>query len=607
MSANNSQPEAQSTTSAPAAESATYGSATYSPEDNKLRLYPDARLSPELYARVKAAGFIWAPVQKLFVAPGWSPEREDLLTELCGTVGDEETSLEERAEERAERFTGYKESRAADASAASDAVHAIADNIPLGQPILVGHHSERAARRDQEKIENGMRRAVKMWETSKYWEDRARGAVRNALYKERPEVRARRIKGLEADLRRREKSKSLAAFNLKIWSNPALTLEQGKHYANYYSPGYVKTATTEQDSAWSALEHGELTLEEVRAQLVPHLQEVIAWVDRWVGHLNNRLAYERLLYGESGGIAADRVAPEVGGACKCWVSHRGGWSYIKKVNRVSVTVEDNWGNGGENFTRTVPFTDLGGVMSRADVEAKRAAGLLVESPDGLGFIILAEALAKVPATAPPQEGEDFAKMKEQLREGVHVVVAPDLFPTPPDLAARMVEEAGIREGHRVLEPSAGTGNLLREIAKTSTRDVVAVEVNGQLADMLRQSFARPTIHVERADFLEYQDAKGFDRIVMNPPFDHGVDIKHILHAFEMLRPGGVLVALCATGPRQEDKLKPLSDSWEELPSGTFEGTGVGAIFLAMSKPELIPESWAIGREDGQTSLGEVTS
>ena len=60
------------------------GDATYSPEDNKLRLYPYARLDMATYQRVKNAGFIWAPKQELFVAPMWTPSREDLLIELCG-------------------------------------------------------------------------------------------------------------------------------------------------------------------------------------------------------------------------------------------------------------------------------------------------------------------------------------------------------------------------------------------------------------------------------------------------------------------------------------------------------------------------------------------
>jgi hypothetical protein len=85
--------------------------ATYSPEDNKLRLYATSRLDTELYARAKAAGFSWAPRQQLFVAPMWTPEREDLLIELAGTIDDEDTSLVERAEERANRFDDYRDNR----------------------------------------------------------------------------------------------------------------------------------------------------------------------------------------------------------------------------------------------------------------------------------------------------------------------------------------------------------------------------------------------------------------------------------------------------------------------------------------------------------------
>ena len=125
--------------------------ATYSPEDNKLRLSSMSRLDKETYERVKAAGFAWAPQQKIFVAPMWTPEREDLLIELCEEIDDEDTSLVDRAEQRAERFEEYSENRERDAHMAKAAVDRIADGIPLGQPILVGHHSERHARRDAKK------------------------------------------------------------------------------------------------------------------------------------------------------------------------------------------------------------------------------------------------------------------------------------------------------------------------------------------------------------------------------------------------------------------------------------------------------------------------
>jgi len=43
------------------------------------------------------------------------------------------------------------------------------------------------------------------------------------------------------------------------------------------------------------------------------------------------------------------------------------------------------------------------------------------------------------------------EIQEALKAGVQVVTAPQLFPTPPAIAARMIELAGIQEGDRVLE------------------------------------------------------------------------------------------------------------------------------------------------------------
>jgi uncharacterized small protein (DUF1192 family) len=65
-----------------------------------------------------------------------------------------------RLERRAERRLEWAEGRAAKSGAALERVHAIADGIPFGQPILVGHHSERHARRDQARMEQGMAAAV---------------------------------------------------------------------------------------------------------------------------------------------------------------------------------------------------------------------------------------------------------------------------------------------------------------------------------------------------------------------------------------------------------------------------------------------------------------
>jgi tRNA A58 N-methylase Trm61 len=185
-----------------------------------------------------------------------------------------------------------------------------------------------------------------------------------------------------------------------------------------------------------------------------------------------------------------------------------------------------------------------------------------------------------------------------LKAGVQIVSAPQLFPTPPDLAARMVDLAfehgwttqvcaEMNSECRVLEPSAGTGNLLRAIAdscefESNLANVVAVEINLNLAHNLGAGF--PKSDIRRGDFLTFNGELGkFDRIVMNPPFANGADVQHIKHAITFLNPGGKLVAICANGPRQQEHLQPLADTWEELPADTFkeQGTGVQTVLLTI--------------------------
>jgi hypothetical protein len=277
-------------------------SATYSPEDNKLRLYSTERLDEDTYARVKGAGFKWAPRQELFVAPMWTPARADLLMELCGEIGDEDTSLVERAEERAERFEEYSDHRATDAEHAKQAVSAIADNIPLGQPILVGHHSERHARKDAEKIQNGMRRAVRMWETSQYWQQRAKGAIRAAKYKERPDVRARRIKGLESEIR-----KSRARFTPDPKTRPQVW-DGEEHVWCKPANGGGRGGSWTKSASLPAIKAAE---------------------ERWIKHYENRLLYERAMLEESGGSAADRFDFQPGGRVLCGDE----WLVVVRVNK----------------------------------------------------------------------------------------------------------------------------------------------------------------------------------------------------------------------------------------------------------------------------------
>jgi protein-L-isoaspartate O-methyltransferase len=183
--------------------------------------------------------------------------------------------------------------------------------------------------------------------------------------------------------------------------------------------------------------------------------------------------------------------------------------------------------------------------------------------------------------------EQLHEMSKAAAAGVQVVIAPQLFPTPPELADRMVALADIRPGQQVLEPSAGTGRIIDAIRRNAHGyAITAVELNCNMAHRLRTIDC--VDDTRQADFLECNGDLGtFDRIVMNPPFANADDIKHILHALKMLKPGGRLVAICANGPRQNDKLRPIVEArggiWEELPSDTFIGasTSVRTVLLML--------------------------
>jgi hypothetical protein len=134
----------------------------------------------------------------------------------------------------------------------------------------------------------------------------------------------------------------------------------------------------------------------------------------------------------------------------------------------------------------------------------------------------------------------------------------------------------------MLEPSGGTGRLL-DVARRRGAVTTAVELDLRLVDRLCLRFD----DVRPADFLACRNLGAFGVVLMNPPFGGARDIDHILHALSMLRPGGRLVAICAGGPRQEAKLRPLVESrgglWEPLPADTFReaGTSVHSVLLCL--------------------------
>lgn len=115
-----------------------------------------------------------------------------------------------RAVERAELLRTRAERAEAASNAAREASRAIGDGMPLGEPIKVGHHSERRHRRDFERIDSHERKRFELADKATRLADRAAGVESHATHRNDPRVIMRRIDKLESD--RRGYARSLAGY-----------------------------------------------------------------------------------------------------------------------------------------------------------------------------------------------------------------------------------------------------------------------------------------------------------------------------------------------------------------------------------------------------------
>lgn len=119
----------------------------------------------------------------------------------------------ERREAKAERLRGWAEKREAKAAVAFGKSHDIGDAIPMGQPILVGHHSEKRHRRDIGRIHQAMDQGVEHVRKAEDFNRRADGiasALAGSIYSDDPDA----IEALEARIATLEAERDrIKAFN----------------------------------------------------------------------------------------------------------------------------------------------------------------------------------------------------------------------------------------------------------------------------------------------------------------------------------------------------------------------------------------------------------
>lgn len=119
-----------------------------------------------------------------------------------------EAERAERAAARADRFAGYAANAQARSVAAGARADQLAAGIPLGQPVLVGHHSQRRHERHLERIQRHDATCVEEGKKARYWDGRADSAENSQRHRENIPTTLRRIEQLEAALRAAERRRA---------------------------------------------------------------------------------------------------------------------------------------------------------------------------------------------------------------------------------------------------------------------------------------------------------------------------------------------------------------------------------------------------------------
>lgn len=165
--------------------------------------------------------------------------------------------------------------------------------------------------------------------------------------------------------------------------------------------------------------------------------------------------------------------------------------------------------------------------------------------------------------------------KNKAAEGV------DYFATPEPVGYKMVQWAGLKDGDRVLEPSAGHGAISRFFSPNT--DNTIIEPSSRLAPQAQMN--TDNAKLINGYFEDLHIGNKYDAVTMNPPFGTGgkTAVEHVAKAFKHLRNGGRVIAIIPRGAMADKRF----DAWYEsddakdahmvgevlLPGVTFERAG----------------------------------
>ena len=125
----------------------------------------------------------------------------------------------------------------------------------------------------------------------------------------------------------------------------------------------------------------------------------------------------------------------------------------------------------------------------------------------------------------------------------------DFYTTPPETVRALLDNFdGISSGDRILEPSAGNGQIIRVLREYGYDNRIdAVELRPEEQATLETLADSVTI----GSFFDYDPGLGYDVIIGNPPYSMALEF--INKSLELLHPGGLLIFLLRTNFLESEK------------------------------------------------------
>jgi Methyltransferase small domain len=207
----------------------------------------------------------------------------------------------------------------------------------------------------------------------------------------------------------------------------------------------------------------------------------------------------------------------------------------------------------------------------------------IESLSRAGIHTPKEILSAITEIKKVVKPENIDTTKQRLKELELEIIgmkSGDFFPTPEPVCNRLIQLANLEPNWRIIEPSAGNGNVAECITKYYPEiELDLVEINSTLREILELK----KFKLVGRNFLDYTTSDRYNACIMNPPFYELVE--HIYHAWKLLLSDGILVSIVSESVFFNRKYQKFKD-WLDDNGAYVEKVDKNA-FLSSNNPTAV--------------------